>query len=127
MPVFSFLRNKIWQTVISIMVTIQVINMSVDSVHPAPSLEDFTINEIESCAEFVLEVVLGYENAIQETHDHNHASHKPSANHILFVDALEFPVLYNAFSNLVKISADLPDLNLKSGFLLQYYLPPKCV
>jgi hypothetical protein len=127
MPVFSFLRNKIWQTIITVMVTIQVINMSIDGIHPASSLEDLAINEIESCAEFVLEVLFGYEHGIKKTHGHHHASHKAGPGHILFVDVLVLPVLLHPFANHIKIPAALPGSNSKSGFLLQYYLPPRCV
>ena len=127
MAVFSILRNKYWQTVVSVVITIQVVNMSVDAVHPSPNFEDLTINEIETCAEFVLEVILGYDNAIKETHDHDHSSGKPSSPHILFASIAQSPSLSTQLNVVVIFAQSHYSDHLAAGFLMTFYPPPKFV
>jgi hypothetical protein len=63
---------------------IQVMNLSIDAVDPSPHYEDLSVNEIESCLEFILEVVLDHSDAITETDDQDHHTHKPGATLLLY-------------------------------------------
>jgi len=83
MTIFAILRSKFVRTIIAMMVAVQFINLSIDAVDPT-SIEDLSINEIESCLELVVEVVLDHGNAIAETDDNDDSTHKPSAGILLF-------------------------------------------
>ena len=82
----ALLRKKIWKTFVTLAVIIPVINVSVDAVDPVCHFEDLAINEIESCAEWILEIGLGNPDAIQETDDHDQSTHRPGNNVVLYSD-----------------------------------------
>lgn len=109
------------------LITVQVVNMSIDAVDPSASFEDLTINEIETCAEFVLELVLDYDNVIGETHDHDHASGKPCIPHILFANLAHTPDLCNEFDTISIFNQIRRTDQVAAGFLITFYPPPKFV
>ena len=83
MPTISLLRRRFYASIVTMIVALQLVNVSIDPVDPS-HFEDLSINEIESCIELVIEVVLGHDNAIQETEDHDHSSFKPVNTFVLF-------------------------------------------
>jgi hypothetical protein len=85
MEFLALLRNRINSTVMIVVLTIQVTNLSIDAVDPSPHAEDLTVNEIESYLELIVEVMLDHEDAIQETDDHDHSTHKPGGSVVLFL------------------------------------------
>jgi hypothetical protein len=77
MNVFSTVRKKSFMTIISLIVTLQLLNTSFDPADPGYGSEDLSINEIESCLELILEIVMGHENAISESDESDEAPDKP--------------------------------------------------
>ncbi len=84
MALLASLRNQFYSTLLTLMMATQLLNLSIDAIDPFPHFEDLSINEIESCIELVIEVVLGHENAIRETEDHDHSSCKTGNMIVLF-------------------------------------------
>jgi hypothetical protein len=84
MPFMNILRSKSLTAIISMMVALQLMNMSIDAVDAIPHGEDLTINEIESCVELVVEVFMGHHNAIQENDDDDGNVTKPLARIVLY-------------------------------------------
>jgi hypothetical protein len=80
----QILRAKFLMTIIATIVTLQILNISFDAVDPNLGREDLSINDIESCVEFILEVVLDKTNAIEETDDQDEDSNKPTTSIVLF-------------------------------------------
>jgi hypothetical protein len=64
---------------------LQLVNVSIDASDPA-ALEDLSVNEIESCVELLVELVLHHDNAIPEIDDSDDSSAKPGQRH--FIDFL---------------------------------------
>lgn len=66
----ALFRNHIAHRMFSIVLTLHILNLSVDAVDmfPYSVREDVSFNEIESIAEFVLEDILHIQNALPE-HD----------------------------------------------------------
>jgi hypothetical protein len=85
MTLMQSLRAKFLMTIISTIVTLQILNISFDAVDPNLGREDLSINDIESCVEFILEVVLDKPNAIEETDDQDEDSSKPATSIVLFL------------------------------------------
>jgi hypothetical protein len=77
MAFFKILRVNAIVTTVTLIVTLQILNVSVDPVDHSYGYEDLSINEIESCLELVLEVVLKRNDAVKETDEHDGASSKP--------------------------------------------------
>jgi hypothetical protein len=84
MTFLQALRSASNRIVFSLGMAIQVMNLSIDAVDPSPHYEDLSVNEIESCVEFVLEVVMDRSNAITETDDQDHHTHKPGTSLFLY-------------------------------------------
>jgi hypothetical protein len=82
--VLASLRKKVYSSMLTFVVAVQLLNVSIDAVDPVPHFEDLAINEIESCIELVVEIVLGHGNAIEETDEHDQSSFKPGSGVILF-------------------------------------------
>jgi hypothetical protein len=97
MSLLSFLRSKVFRAVVSSMLMLQVINLSIDAVDPSPCKEDLTVNEIESCVEFVLEVILKKENTINETDDQDAPHHRPVSTFGFFSEKARLIVIENEF------------------------------
>jgi hypothetical protein len=84
MQLFQFLRKKTLMTIVSMMVLLQLFNISVDPADPFCGREDLSINEIESCVELVLEIVMDQENAIEESDESDETPGNPGTNFTLF-------------------------------------------
>jgi hypothetical protein len=78
------LRNKFFVTAITMTVMLQIINISIDPADPHPGSEDLTINDIESCVEFVLEIVLDKSDAVKESDEQDDQTSHSSASIVLF-------------------------------------------
>lgn len=84
MTLMQTMRTRFFMTFISWMVMLQLFNISFDPADPHHGPEDLTINDIESCVEFVLEVVLGHTDAIDEVDDQDEDSGNPTNSLTLF-------------------------------------------
>jgi hypothetical protein len=84
MNLIPYLRKKFFVTIVWVTVTLQLFNISFDPADPFCGREDLSVNEIESCIEMVLEIVLGHEDAIEENDESDEAPDKPGATVILF-------------------------------------------
>jgi hypothetical protein len=98
-------------------VTLQLFNISFDPADPFLGTEDLSINEIESCAELILEIVLGQEGAIGESDESDEAHNKPGSAIILFSISntkvsVENPSVYIKNYHPVFKSADIESLSL---------------
>lgn len=71
------MRSNATVTVVTLIVNLQVLNVSVDPVDHTYGYEDTAINEIESCVELVLEHILQRNDAVTETNEHDGTSGKP--------------------------------------------------
>ncbi len=89
MTLMQILRTNFLRTIISSIVALQLINISIDPPDAHCGPEDLTVNDIESCLEFLLEVVLDQGNAIGEVDDQDDESGQPTNALTLF--ALEIP------------------------------------
>lgn len=76
-----------------------MLNISVDTADPNPEYipEDLSINDQESIVEIVLEKVMGYENAIEETDDNDTEDHTSKTNVKVNLMA------YNTFNNSLRL------------------------
>jgi hypothetical protein len=78
------LRVRFLMTVVSLTVILQIFNISIDPADPNPANEDLSINDIESCVELIVEVILDQHDAIEETDDQDEESGKPTTSIIFF-------------------------------------------
>lgn len=64
-------RNNRFTRIVAFLLAIHLLNFSIDPEDPQPLHlpEDLSINEIESFAEFIAEVVLGFTDAFAETEE----------------------------------------------------------
>jgi hypothetical protein len=84
MRLFTCLRKKFFKTTIVMAMTLQVINISIDPADQFTGAQDVAINEIESCVELVLEVILDHDGAIDETDEADDSTHGQSGSVIFF-------------------------------------------
>jgi hypothetical protein len=84
MVVIQALRRKFLMTAITAIVTLQLANISIDPADLNPGNEDLSINDIESCVEFVLEVVLNRFDAVKECDEKDEQTSQPTASIVLF-------------------------------------------
>ncbi|HEY0653630.1 MAG TPA: hypothetical protein VGD65_10910 [Chryseosolibacter sp.] len=92
MKVLQALRHKFLGTITLMIVTLQILNISIDPVDPHAGREDLSVNDIESCVELILEDLMGNFNAIDETEDHDEHSSKP-VRHVTFFSATDSCVI----------------------------------
>ena len=85
MRLFAFLRNSILRKTISLFVAVQIMNICIDPIDHLTGAQDISINEIESFTEFVLEVAMENENAVEETDETDEESDQSAATIILFL------------------------------------------
>ncbi|WP_338731583.1 hypothetical protein [Mangrovimonas cancribranchiae] len=71
------IRNSVFSKIIWCFMGLYFLNISIDAADPYPEYipEDLSFNDQESIIEFVLEKVLGYEDAIQEYDDYDSEDH----------------------------------------------------
>jgi hypothetical protein len=84
-------------TIMSVIVTLQVINTSIDPADINPVSEDLSINDIESCVEFILEIVLKKSDAVSETDEQDESSSTPNSSVTLYVVENTFLLKDNSF------------------------------
>ncbi|TQI69482.1 hypothetical protein JM79_0362 [Gramella sp. Hel_I_59] len=68
----QWLRNSAFSRYLWLLLVIYFVNISVDAVNPDSNIfpENIPYNEQESIAEILVEKILGFENAIAESEDH---------------------------------------------------------
>jgi hypothetical protein len=71
-------------TIVWMIVALQLFNISFDPADHLSGTEDLSINDIESCVEMIVEVVLGHEDAIEESDEADEAPEKPGSAITLF-------------------------------------------
>ncbi len=98
MPLIFLLRKSVFRSGMLVLMTLQLINISINVADPSPVVEDLSINEIESCVELVVEVILGREDAISETNDHDHSTHRTTNLLQLFAGNFSLIAMQNDFS-----------------------------
>lgn len=76
------IRNSLFSKILWGFMGLYFLNISVDATDPNPEYipEDLTFNDQESIIEFILEKVLGYEDAIQEYDDYDSEDHNTKKN-----------------------------------------------
>lgn len=84
MTLMQTLRTHFLMTIICSIVALQIFNISVDPADSDLGPEDLTVNDIESCVELVLEVMLDKTDAIGEVDDQDEDSSRPTNAITLF-------------------------------------------
>ena len=79
-----FLRKRLFMTIVCMIVSVQLFNLSFDPADPSFGKEDLSINEIESCLELILEIVLGNDDAVKESDESDEAQDRPGSTVTLF-------------------------------------------
>ncbi|MDH7911400.1 hypothetical protein [Winogradskyella sp. SYSU M77433] len=76
------IRNSLFSKILWGFMGLYFLNISVDAADPNPEYipEDLSFNDQESIIEFILEKVLGYEDAIQEYDDYDSEDHNTKKN-----------------------------------------------
>lgn len=105
MLVIQALRNEFLMTVLSAIVMLQIANISIDPADPNPGSEDLSINDIESCVEFILEIVMNKFDAVKESDEQDEQSSQPNTSIIFF-----------ALDNAVHIKVHVPSEVSSSPF-----------
>jgi hypothetical protein len=85
MKLWPFLRNRMLRTLISLFIAVQLLNICIDPIDHFTGAQEISINEIESCIEFVLEVVMGNDNAVKESDEADDSSDKQAVTIVLFL------------------------------------------
>jgi hypothetical protein len=121
MAFFRILRVNAIVTVVTLIIGLQILNVSVDPADHS-GYEDLSVNEIESCIELVLEDVLKQGNAVKETDEHDGAF-KPHTRVIYIFNENTGLVKSNAFELLpVRKFSDMP--SALSSLTLPIVAPP---
>jgi hypothetical protein len=127
MRLMQTLRAKFLMTITSVIVTLHVFNISFDAVDPNFGQEDLSINDIESCVEFVLEVVLDKTNAIEETDDQDEDSSKPATSIVLFLISKSWVIGDEGFETLESQIFSFSQLSIFAYSPTIVGPPPKAV
>jgi hypothetical protein len=117
------LRKKVYSSVLTFVVAVQLINVSIDAADPVPHFEDLAINEIESCIELVVEIVLGHGNVIEETHEHDHSQFKPAPGVVLFVSS-RVMLSFNNDHIIHTIPSFVTNTSFKNSLMITIISPP---
>lgn len=124
MPALVILRKKIYRNLFCVLFIVQILNLSIDAVDPHARVEDLSINDIESCVELVVEIMLGHHNAFEETDDHDHSTFKPG--HLLFYSFTTVSIkLENTSQSIERINRRLKTLHADSLHQSVISPPPK--
>ena len=70
---------------VSLSVAVQTMNTCVDPIDHHTGSQEISINEIESCIEFIVEIVMGEEHAISESDETDYSTSFRTAGIILFL------------------------------------------
>ena len=65
-------RNSFWLRALFFVLALHFLNISIDTVEEGVDLEDLSLNDQEHIVEYVVESLLGYENAFAEFEDKDH-------------------------------------------------------
>jgi hypothetical protein len=120
-----FLRKKLFTTIVCMIVSVQLFNLSFDPADISYGKEDLSINEIESCLELILEIILGHDDAVKESDESDEATDRPGSTVTLFT--ISASVLLEENQN-IEIKSSLPIIlttNLESVNLPIISPPPK--
>lgn len=79
MTLFAILRHRLAKSIVLVAIVLQVVNISIDPVDHLVGAQDIAINEIESCVEFVVEVLMDQPNAIGETDEPDDSSNRQTS------------------------------------------------
>lgn len=118
MTLLRTMRQQFLMTIISMVVTLQILNVSIDPVDPHPGKEDLSVNDIESCVELIVEELLGDSNAIHETDDQDEHSSKPACHIILFSLSGSWKIDEQQFKFVSSVRSGYAEMGLYS------YVPP---
>lgn len=92
-------------TITCMIVSIQLFNLSFDPADAGYGEEDLSINEIESCLELILEVILDHDNAVKECDESDEATDRPGSAITLFT--ISASVLLDENQN-IEFKSSLP-------------------
>lgn len=112
-------------TIACMIVAVQLFNSSFDPVDPAYVKEDLSINEIESCLELILEIILGHDDAVMESDESDDAPDRPGSTVTLYTISASVVLEENQS---IEIKSALPIIagtNLDSVSLPIISPPPK--
>jgi hypothetical protein len=111
------------------MMGIYLLNICVDTADPAPPYipEDLSINDQESIVEFVIEIILGLDNAIEEYDDHDREDHSKKSNvkldQVVYIN-LDGSIDLSALDGMIQRYPDL-ETCLPKGFHQLDTPPPR--
>ena len=80
----ALFRNRLLTTLVCTLVSVQVFNLSIDPVDTLYGKEDLSVNEIESCVELILEVLLDQPDAVQENDESDESPDRPGPKLTVF-------------------------------------------
>lgn len=69
------------------LVAVQILNISIDPADRLFGKEDLSVNEIESCVELILEVLLDHHDAVQENDESDESPDRPGSKLTVFTVA----------------------------------------
>ena len=125
MDVMPFLRKKLFRTIVCMIVSVQLFNLSFDPADTSYGKEDLSINEIESCLELILEIVLDHDDAVKESDESDEAPDRPGST-VIFLTLSASVLLEENQSTVIKSSLPIiASTNLESVSLPIISPPPK--
>lgn len=119
------MRANATVTVVTLIVNLQILNVSVDPADHTYGYQDISINEVESCVELVLEHILKRDDAVTETNEHDGASGKPHVRVIYIFNDYYALLQNNTFKILPQAMFGEVLLSLTSPSLPIVAPPPK--
>ena len=120
-----FFRKKLFMTIVCMIVSVQLFNLSFDPADPSYGKEDLSINEIESCLELILEIVLGHHDAVKESDESDEAPDRPGSTIILFTISTSVLLEENQSIEIKSALSIIASTNLESVSLPIISPPPK--
>jgi hypothetical protein len=118
MLVIQTLRRRFLMTVITTIVTLQIVNISIDPADFNSGNEDLSINDIESCVEFILEVVLNKCDAVKECDEQDEQTSQPTVSIVLFASVPALHLQEQIFSTIPS-----PLFNYSTSFFNSLTIP----
>lgn len=114
-------------TLITLTMTLQVVNISIDPADSNHFREDLSINDIESCVELVLEVFLDKSDAVKEVDEQDESTTTPSSVTITLFNCSEegLAITENHFSIIDGLSGSYKLSDFNSLSLPIQSPPPK--
>lgn len=125
MHVMPFFRRKLFMTIVCMIVSLQLFNLSFDPADPSYGKEDLSINEIESCLELIFEIVLGHDDAVKESDESDEAPDRPGSTVTLFTISASALLEENQSIEIKGSLSVIASTNLESLSLPIISPPPK--